>query len=47
MLDGFHLAKCVLHCIDKFIKGSALDDVLIKTGAFGANALEAALDSLC
>ena len=26
MLGGFHMAKCVLHCISKFMKGSGLDN---------------------
>ena len=43
MLGGFHMAKCVLHCIGKFIKGSGLDDVLIETRIFGAKVLEAVL----
>ena len=42
-LGGLHMTKCVLYCIDKFIKGSGLDDVLIETGGFGAKVLEAVL----
>ena len=34
MLGGFHMAKCVLHCIG---------NVLIETGVFGAKVLEATL----
>ena len=26
MLGGFHMVKCVLHCIGKFMKGSGLDN---------------------
>ena len=43
MLGGFHIAKCILHCIGKFIKGIRLDDISIKTRVFGAKVLEAFL----
>ena len=34
-LGGFHMAKCVQHCIGKNIRGSGLDDVLMETQVFG------------
>ena len=43
MLLGFDMAKCVLHCIGKFIKGSGLDDALIETGVFRSKIIEAVL----
>ena len=43
MLGGFHMAKCVLHWIGKFVKGRGLDNWLIETGEFGVKVLEAVL----
>ena len=33
-LGGFHMAKCLQHCIGKYIKGTGLDDVLFETNIF-------------
>ena len=30
-LGGFHIAKCVQHCIGKYIRGSGLDDPFVET----------------
>ena len=40
MLGGFHMTKCVLHCVDKFIKGNGLEDMLRKIGVFGSKVLK-------
>ena len=29
-LGGFHMGKCLEHCIDKYIKGTGLEDGLIE-----------------
>ena len=36
MMGTFHMAKCVQHCIGKYIKGSGLTEPLIEANVFGA-----------
>ena len=43
MLRGFHTAKCVKHCIGKFVRGWAIEDTLLKTVIFGEKVLESVL----
>ena len=43
-LGGFHMAKCVQHCIGKHIRGSDLDDPLVETQVFGKNLIEQVLN---
>ena len=43
MLGRFQVARYVLHCTGKSIKGSGLDEVLTETRVFGAIVLEAVL----
>ena len=35
MLGGFHMAKCVLHCIGKYLNGYGSKDRLVETNSFG------------
>ena len=35
MLGGFHMAKCVLHCIEKYLNGCGLEDGLVEINIFG------------
>ena len=35
MLGGFHMAKCVLHCIGKYLNGCGLEDGLVEINIFG------------
>ena len=32
VLGGFHMAKCVLHCIGKYLNGCELEDRLVEIG---------------
>ena len=43
-LGGFHMAKCLQHCIGKYIKGTGLDDVLLETNIFGKKTIEQILN---
>ena len=43
-LRGFHMAKCVQHCIGKYIRGSGLDDALVETQVFGKKVIEQVLN---
>ena len=43
MLGGFHMAKAAFRCAGKFLRGSGIEDGLIKTGAFGPKVLELVL----
>ena len=43
MLGGFHMAKCVEHCIGKFVRGCGLEDSLLETVVFGEKVLESVL----
>ena len=36
---GFHMAKSVQHCIEKYIRGSGLDDALMETQVFRKKSL--------
>ena len=44
MLGAFHTAKCVEHCIGKFIQGSGLDDALKHTKVFTVKTVDSALN---
>ena len=35
MLGGFHMAKCVVHCIEKYLNGCGLEDGLVETNILG------------
>ena len=37
------MAKCVKHCIGKFVRGCAIEDTLLKTVIFGEKVLELVL----
>ena len=39
-LGGFHMAKCVQHCIGKYVRGSGLEDSLLETSIFGVKIVE-------
>ena len=43
MLEGFHVAKCVVHCIGKYIRGSELDDTLLESNVLEIKLLESVL----
>ena len=43
-LGGFHMAKCVQHCIGKYIWGSGLDNTLVRTQVFGKKFIEQVLN---
>ena len=43
-LGGFHMAKCLQHCIGKYIKGTGLDDVLLETKIFDKKTIEQILN---
>ena len=43
MMGAFHMAKCVQHCIGKYIKGSGLADPLLEAKVFGAKVFEKVL----
>ena len=43
-LGGFHMAKCVQHCIGKYIRGTCLDDALVETQVFGKKVIEQVLN---
>ena len=44
MLGGFHAAKCLQHCIGKFIKGSGLEESLRQTRFFGIKIVDSVLE---
>ena len=44
LLSGFHMAKCLIRCIRKYIKGSGLEDALTETEVFGVKILEQVLN---
>ena len=41
MLEGFHMAKPLLHCIGKYLKHTGLVNILIQTDTFGIKMVEA------
>ena len=43
-LGGFCMAKCVRHCIGKYIQGSVLDDALVEAQVFGKKVIEQILN---
>ena len=43
-LGRFHMAKCVQHCIGKYIQGSGLDNTLLETQVFGKKVIEQVLN---
>ena len=43
-LAGFCMAKCVRHCIGKYIQGSVLDDALVEAQVFGKKVIEQMLN---
>ena len=45
MLGGFHMAKCALHCIWKYISGSGLEDGLVEVGIFGQKVIESVISA--
>ena len=45
MLGGFHMAKCVLHCIGKYLNGCGLEDGLVEINIFGIKILESVLSA--
>ena len=45
MLGGFHMAKCVLHCIGKYLNGCGLEDGLVVTNIFGIKVLESVISA--
>ena len=38
-LGGFHMAKCVQHCIGKYIRGNCLDCALVENQVFEKKSL--------
>ena len=46
MLSGFHVAKCVEHCIGKHIQGSGIDGSLQQTKVFGMNIVDTVLKGI-
>ena len=45
MLGGFHMAKCVLHCIGKYLNGCELEDELVEINIFGIKVLESVISA--
>ena len=43
-LGGFCMAKCVRHCIGKYIQGSVLDDALVEAQVFRKKVIEQMLN---
>ena len=44
MLGSFQTAKCVQHCIGKYIQGSGIEDSLTQTKVLGVKVLKSVLD---
>ena len=44
ILAGFHTAKCVEHCIGKYIQGSAIEERLRQTQVFAVNVADTILN---
>ena len=44
MLGGFHTAKCVEHCVGKYISDSGIEDVLKQTKVLGVKVTESVLN---
>ena len=44
MLGSFHTAKCVQHCIGKYIQGSGIEDSLTQTKVLGVKVLKSVID---
>ena len=44
MLGSFNTAKCVQHCIGKYIQGSGIEDSLTQTKVLGVKVLKSVLD---
>ena len=45
MLGRFHMAKCVLHCIGKYLNGCELEDELVEINIFGIKVLESVISA--
>ena len=43
ILGGFHMAKCVLHCIGKYLNGYGFKDGLVETNIFGIEVFESVI----
>ena len=39
------MAKCVLHCIEKYLNGCGLEDGLVETNIFGIKVLESVISA--
>ena len=46
MLSGFHVAKCVEHCIGKHIQGSGVNGSLQQTKVFCVNIVDTVLNGI-
>ena len=46
MLVRFHAAKCVEHCIDKYIQGSGIEGSLRLTKVFGITVVDTVLNGI-
>ena len=44
MLGSFHTAKCLEHCIGKYIDDTGIDDCLSQTKVVGAKTLKSLLE---
>ena len=43
-LDGFHMEKVVMTCLEKYLKGTGIDEVLINTEIYGPISIETVLN---
>ena len=43
-LGGFHTEKVVLACIGKYLEGSGAEEILVQTGCFGPDTVEAVMN---
>ena len=46
VLEGFHTAEYVEHCIGKYIQGSCIEESLRQTQLFGVNVVDAVLNGV-
>ena len=45
MLGGFHTAKCLEHCVGKYIKGIGIEDCLSQTNVIGVKTIKSVFDA--
>ena len=45
-MRSFHMAKVVLGCVGKYLKGSGAESILVESGTFGVNVVDSVLGSI-